>query len=981
LKNQKPVADDDLREHLQARLPHYMIPALFHTLDAIPLTPNGKIDRNALPEINSDQDISSSSLNANLSEGSEEEILCHLFADALERQNINTTINFFEFGGHSLSALILLSRIKNTFNVNIEFKEFFENPSVRQIATLIRACNKHEQAPLIQQMTAAERDAGIPLSYEQQRLWFVNQIDGDSSSYNIPAAVRLVGELDISALKESLAYMINRHEILRTSFKLAGKQPVQFVLPSVTTPFNVINLQTVESVLQNTILKKLIKENSKHIFNLEQAPLLKAVLIRLKQDENLLLITMHHIISDAWSIGVLINELSTIYSAITTKEDIKLPTLDIQYTDYAAWQRSYLSEDRLAHEIDFWQQQLHQAQTLVDIPLDKPRPSKQSFKGSRVPFSISPELTVAIQKLCREQGVTPFMALMAIYQIQLHKLSGQNDFCIGVPVANRVLQQTEPLIGFFINSIIIRCDLTENPRFVDLLARIRITSLSAFGHQQLPFDKLLHELKVERNLAYTPFNNARFSFQQTPLKATQIDHLSIIPEEVETEFAKFDLSLRISQHRHEFHGDFMYNSDIFFGETVANIKNQYIDLLNCAILSPQERISDIALLAKQNANHSSSTDKLISKDKKKELLMSNLNPPKSSNPEMNNHTLAEKLLKSKPSKISTNAETLATSQTMTDTGFGLMFEASRPNIDLLGWSLKQTKENIDNLLNQHGFILFRGFDVPGVKSFKQFTKKHSSQLMPYDFGSTPRTKIEEFVYTTTEYDAKQIISQHNEMSYTHTWPMRLFLFCVNSATEGGQTPVCDSELIYNELDKNIVEEFENKQVIYIRNFFHNFKPTWQSAFDTDDVHRVEEYCASNNIKYSWKESGKLYTEQRCQAVVQHPVTGKKLWFNQAHLFHASQLNAEIHHQLGTNLDEAELPRHVYFGDRTKITPDSISHIKHVYEKYLISFDWKKGDVVLLDNMRCTHGRNAFSGKRNILITLADPYCLAQSATV
>jgi len=476
--------------------------------------------------------------------------------------------------------------------------ERLKNLSPQKRALLLKALQK-EAAQTQESKAIPRRVQQTPcvLSFAQQRLWFLTQLDlGSTAAYNIPAAVRLKGVLDVGVLEISLNKIVSRHEALRTTFTQAEGQPVQAIAPSLTLVLPIVDLQELPEAKREAEVHRLVRKEAQRSFNLENDPLLRVTLLRLGEAEHVVLFTMHHIISDGWSMGVLIKELVTLYEAFSTGLPSPLPELPIQYADFAVWQRQWLQGEVRSSQLAYWKEQLNGATTLLALPTDRPRPAVQSFHGGRQTWALSLDLSQALMNLSQQQGVTLFMTLLAAFQTLLYRYTRQDDICVGTPIANRNRAEIEGLIGFFVNTLVLRTDLSGNPSFVDLLSRVREVALGANAHQDLPFEQLVEELQPRRDLSHTPLFQVMFVLQNAPIPSLEFKGLNLTPLVVESSTAKFDLTLSLENTLQGLIGSWEYNTDLFDAATIASMAGHFQTLLEGIIVDPHQSLSSLPIL-------------------------------------------------------------------------------------------------------------------------------------------------------------------------------------------------------------------------------------------------------------------------------------------------------------------------------------------------------------------------------------------------
>jgi amino acid adenylation domain-containing protein/non-ribosomal peptide synthase protein (TIGR01720 family) len=584
----------ELRAFVKEKLPAYMIPALFVNLKALPLTSNGKVDRRALP---APEHAGAESKPAFvMARTMIEEVLSGIWSRLLGRERIGINDNFFETGGHSLLAMQLISRVREALEVELTLRALFEAPTIAALAPKIEASMLNEQSWPTPPLKRVSRDADLPLSFAQQRLWFLDQLEPDGAFYNIPVAMRLTGDLNIAALKSSLKEVIRRHEILRTNFTARDGRPFQVISPEHSLKLPLEDLSQLVEAEREAAARERIEQESRRPFDLAQDPLICFSLLRLGEREHIFLLTMHHIISDGWSLDVLFREVSLLYTALSQDAPSPLAMPPVQYADFAVWQRERLSGSALEAQLAFWKEQLANAPSFLPLPTDYARPPVQSYCGATQSITLAESLTAKLRAMSRAEGVTLYMTLLAAFQTLLHRYTGQDDIVVGTPVANRQRSELEGMIGLFVNTLALRADLSGDLSFQELLHRVRETTLSAYAHQDLPFEKLVEELQPVRDLSRTPLFQVMFAFQRSPLQRVDFSGLEICLLEQGDAVAKFDLTLSIDETEHNLRATLEYNTDLFHGQTVARMLGHFETLLQHIAVEPEQRLSRLSLL-------------------------------------------------------------------------------------------------------------------------------------------------------------------------------------------------------------------------------------------------------------------------------------------------------------------------------------------------------------------------------------------------
>jgi amino acid adenylation domain-containing protein len=575
---------NEIRQFLRAKLPDYMVPTAFVLLDTFPLTPNGKIDRRALPV----PDLQSQGEYIAPRNPIEEKI-AQIWAEVLKLERVSIEDNFFELGGHSLLATQVISRCQEAFEIALPLRYLFESPTIAQLSAVILKELQTGLGLKLPSIVPVNREDDIPLSWAQERLWFVNQLEGESGAYTIDLTMRLRGNLNIKALEKAFQAIIQRHEPLRTQFKLKDNQPIQAIASNVNFTLPVVQSQPLQ-------VEQLLIEAASEPFDLANGSVLRVKLWQVKTDEYVLLLAIHHIAADGWSVGVLIDELSAYYRSFCTGTKADLPDLSIQYADFAVWQRQWLTNEVLDRQLSYWKQQLTGVPLLHQLPTDRPRPAIQSFRGGTERLQLDSQLTQQLKKLSQESGSTLFMTLLAGFAVLLSRYSQQTDVVIGSPIANRNRTEIEGLIGFFVNSLVLRFDLSQDPTFEDFLAQVRQTTQDAYDHQDLPFEMLVEKLQIERHLDRNPLTQIVFALQNAPSSPWDLPGLNIeeIPSGLDS--VRVDLEVYLWDAPEGLGGFCSYNRDLFAAETIVSMMNHFKNLLAAIVENTQQSVALLPLL-------------------------------------------------------------------------------------------------------------------------------------------------------------------------------------------------------------------------------------------------------------------------------------------------------------------------------------------------------------------------------------------------
>ena len=591
----RPADAAELRAWLEDKLPAYMVPAACLILDALPMLPNGKVDRLALPS--PEEPVSSQAYTAprNLLE----EMVAGSMAAVLGVERVGIEDDFFALGGHSLLATRLVSQLRAVFGVDLLVRQVFETPTVAALAPAIEE-RRGQAAGAEPPIERVPRSGLLPLSFSQERLWFLDRLQPGSAAYNMPVAARLRGVLAPALLARSLNEIVRRHDALRTTFGAADGQPFQRIAVRLEIPLPLLDLSGLAAAEREAELGRQMAAEAAAPFDLERGPLLRARLCRLAAEDWALLVDLHHIVSDGWSLRRLFSELALLYGAFAVGEPSPLPELAVQYADYADWQRCWLQGEVLARHLDYWRSQLDGTLPVLDLPTDRVRPPIQTFRGGASSARLPGALGAELRALGRQQGATLFMTLFAAFNLLLHRYSGQEDILIGIPIAGRNRAPIENLIGFFINSLVLRTDLSGQPAFSALLGRVRQVALDAYAHQDLPFERLLQELRLERDLSRTPLFQVYFNFQNFTGPLPAMPGLAVESLSGEEEFSKFDLTLYVLEEgAGQVRLELVYNAVLFSAGRCREMLDQYVTLLSQVAAQPDAGIDHFSLLTAQ----------------------------------------------------------------------------------------------------------------------------------------------------------------------------------------------------------------------------------------------------------------------------------------------------------------------------------------------------------------------------------------------
>jgi len=585
-ETERAEVGEQLMATLRDHLPDYMVPAHLIFLERMPLNPNGKLDRQALPK----PDASVEQQDWRVPVTPLQQQVAAIWAAILGAERVGLNQHFFELGGHSLLAMQVVSRIRQTLSLEVPLKAVFEHPRLEAFVAAMQA--QESSSPTAPALLSAGRVQPLPLSYAQERQWFLWQLEPHSAAYHIPSALRLKGQLDLAALQRSFDSLLARHESLRTHIRQDHDGAVQVIEPPMSLP---ITQADADEAQLNARVQALIAQP----FDLQEGPLLRVTLLRLAADEHVLVLVQHHIVSDGWSMQLVVEELVQLYAGYSQGQDVQLPALPIQYADYAVWQRSWMDAGEKQRQLAYWRELLGGEQSVLELPFDHQRPAVQSHRGARLAFELTPELTQGLKALAQQQGVTLFMLLLASFQTLLHRYSGQEEIRVGVPIANRNRSETERLIGFFVNTQVLKADVHGQMSVEQLLQHVRQRALEAQAHQDLPFEQLVEALQPERSLSHNPLFQVMFN-HQTDVGQAQVQHqlpgLRVEGLDWDSKTAHFDLDLDIQESTEGIWATLGYAQDLFEASTVQRMARHWQNLLQGMVANPRQQLSQLSLL-------------------------------------------------------------------------------------------------------------------------------------------------------------------------------------------------------------------------------------------------------------------------------------------------------------------------------------------------------------------------------------------------
>ncbi|WP_281054849.1 amino acid adenylation domain-containing protein [Thauera phenylacetica] len=946
----------ELRERLGRQLPDYMVPSAVVVLDALPLNANGKVDRKALPEPGLE-----GTREYEAPQGEVEEALAKIWAEVLGVERVGRHDNFFELGGHSLLASMLTSRLRSAMGLDMPLRRVFEHPTLQCLATCIEELRSTGSDPMFDSLPllAMPRGGALPLSPVQQRLWLVERMVSTSNAhlapaYNMAAAFRLSGPLDLSALQATLNAIVLRHETLRTAFpEDEDGLPMAVIRAATGIDLPVADLSDEPDGLHQNLIDQALAGLASRPFDLACGPLLGAGLLKLGAAQHVLLLSVHHMVFDGWSEAVFVNEFVVIYQALRAGVPPVLRDMEIQYVDYAAWQRRRL-EASVQQDAAFWRSYLDGVPVVSSLPSDYARAERASTAGAAVHLEVPGQVAESVRSLARARGTSPFMVLLAAFVALLHRQADARDLVIGTDVAGRNHRLLEDLIGFFVNVVPLRSRWTAGLTFGQWLERIKENCLPALDRQDVPFDQIIDHAKVQRSRGSNPLVQVLFVMQNMPRSRFEIPGLEIEILPAPTTTSKFDLAVFVSEGTDGLHAEWVYATNLYRRETIERASGAWLELLLRAVEAPDAPLDDF-----------------ISSSIKEFSMMT------TPSPQVGKLDKLKRIGHRETAAVPVTRSLIRTSFLAPGREFPLVVEATSADIDPVIWA-KEQSDFVETALRKHAAILFRNFGLKTPQEFEAFAEAMEPKLYG-SYGDLPKKEGGRSTYRSTPYPERQMILYHNESSHLDRWPRKQWFFCELPSRVGGATPIVDGREMLRRLPVELVEELDRKELLYVRTFVPRLDVSWQDFFKTDSRVEVETRLATSGIEWRWLDEHTLQTRTRCPAVISHPITGERVFFNQVQLHHVSCLEPEVREDLLALVGAQRIPRQVYFGDGTSISDETMAVIGRTYEACAVRFDWRRGDVVMVDNMLAVHARDPYEEPRKIVVAMGDMYDRAMLA--
>jgi alpha-ketoglutarate-dependent taurine dioxygenase len=800
---------------------------------------------------------------------------------------------------------------------------------------------------MLAQKYNVDSDSSVfPCSFAQQRLWFLEQLHPTGGGYNIHLALRFHGKFDYGVLNRTLTEIFRRHDSLRTRFRLIDDKPVQVVgRPHVYTA-PIIDLSALTEAQRRALTDRLSRNAAVSPFNLAEDILLRLSLLRLAEEEHVALFTIHHIIVDHWSMVIFIRELIAIYSAYSEGRPSPLPETDFQYADFAQRQQAQLQSEEMNAQLEYWRRQLAGPPARLRLPMQNEYPPIQTFRGKNHQAPLSRTMTRSLKELGYDEGATFFMVMLAAFKVLLYRYTNREDIIVGTDIANRNHLEIEEVIGFFVNQLALRADLSGNPSFRKILGRVREAALSAYSNQDLPFDRIVEELQPERSLSHPPIFQILFVVQNFQAPEFELPGLKVEIVQTEETASRYDLVVVVIEKGASAVVNFIYNTSLYSGKDIVKLAGHYQNLLEDIAAHPERRLLELEIYSAEEKLRIEAESRA---ERESKLL---------------------KLKSVKPSRMVLHQDEIVEAKALLPNEAGpLMMRPTVDEFDPVEWASHHRDLLEENLL-RHGAILFRNFMVATVAQLEAFAQAICRELYG-EYGDLPREQVGNKVYGSTPYPAHMPILLHNESSHMHCWPRKIWFYCMTPAEAGGETPIADCRKIYKSLNPALIRRFASKGLLYVRNYTDDLDLGWRQFFRTEDRTEVEEFCRRGGIAHEWISEQHLRTRKICPAVITHPLTGESVFFNQLQAHHIRCLDPDVRESLLSLFSEEDLPRNVYYGDGSPIEDSAVDEIRQIYDEFTISFPWREKDILMVDNMLTAHGRNPFTGERKIMVAMGE----------
>jgi alpha-ketoglutarate-dependent taurine dioxygenase/aryl carrier-like protein len=891
---------------------------------------------------------------------SREELLATLWREVIGLERVGIDDNFFEIGGDSLHCIQIVSRCRE-LGLQLTANDLFEHPTIGELAAIAAVVERNadkngasenaevspeiELEPWLAELIAGDDNIedAYGLSPMQEGMLFQALANPHSGVYFEQGMCRLRGEIEISYFEGAWKEIIKRHPVLRTAFVWeAVPKPIQVVYRNVDLPVEQLDWRQLSGAEHERQLTLYLELNRERAVELNRPPLMRLSFIRLADDAYQVIWGIHHLIHDAWSTFAILREVLAVYEALCAGQNIELKPVR-PYRDYLGWLKRQEPSSRSKAE-SFWREAMRGFAAPTSLAADHITAGRPNRRSERQERRLPGDVSIALNSFARQHRLALSTLTQGAWALSLSRISAQNDVIYGLVVSGRSIELpgADSIVGPLFNTLPFRVSLAPDESVKSFLKRLQSGQSEIQRYEQTSLrdiqewsgasrgQSLFESVLIFQNV-FGDITGAQADFRIENVKSVG--------------YSNIPLTIRVTP-RAELGIEVLYDSHRFSASRIEALIEDFSHLLSRMVAEPEAAVG--ALLGQT----------VPAPAIKKPLLGS-----------------MKSLGELRPKIVRLSSQELLTAGYLNpDHSFPLVLNPAVKDLDMSAW-LKENRDYIEGKLLEHGAILFRGFDVGSISEFEQAVRGISPELLEYRERSTPRTQLGGNIYTSTEYPAHQNIAYHNEFSYAYTWPMKICFHCVQPAAEGGETPIADSRRVFQLIAPEIRDRFIERGVMYARNYGAGIDLTWEEAFQTTDRAMVEDYCRNAPMEFEWGENNRLRTRQVRPAVMKHPRTGEMVWFNQAHLFHVSNLADDVRRSMLAALQEDDLTRNAFYGDGSPIEESALDEIRAAYDRASASFPWQKGDVLLLDNMLMAHGRGSFLGARKIVVAMAEPFTL------
>jgi amino acid adenylation domain-containing protein len=956
----------ELRNYLKGLLPDYMVPTAFVLLDKMPLTPNGKVDRRALPAPEQDRPETEKPFVAPRTPV--EKLLAGVWAEVLGLKQVGVNDNFFELGGDSILTIQVIARA-NRAGLRHVPRQLFQYQTISELASVIETSPDGEAAPgggadpapltppgpeelaqAVEQIeiegraaptTSEDVEDAYPLSPAQEGMLFHSIYAGGSGVYVLQMSCTLRG-LDMAAFGRAWQAVAERHATLRTAFVWeGGPRPLQVVVRGVKLGWRELDRRGLSSREQEEAFEALLAEESGRGFKLTRAPLMRLSLMRVGDDAYRFVWSLHHLLLDGWSTSLILKDFFACYDAFKRGDEPRLKPSP-PYREYIAW----LRRQDMSEAESFWRERLKGFSAATPLVGQGARQGARAGGYEERRALLPRDATAALQSLARRNRLTLNTIVQGAWALLLSHHTGREDVVFGATSSGRPaeLPGVDEMVGLFINVLPMRIESPPGDSLLDWLGRVQAEQFATRRYDYSPLVQVQRWSEVPRG---EPLFESILSFENYPVDkgVEEYSRTLDISEARSYSTTHYPMTVIVTP-RDELSLRFVYDGRLLDAARVARMSEQFGALLRDFARRPDAALKSFldALAAADEARRAAELEK-------------------------REETKRGKFMKLKPKVVSLQRELVRTGHLDEERRLPLVVEPAVAGVDVADWA-KNNRELIGRELSAHGALLLRGFDVESARKFEQVAASICPELYG-EYGDLPREDVGGKIYGSTPYPANQTILFHNESSHMHRWPSRIFFYCVQAARQGGETPIVDCRRIYRLLRPELRERFEAKKLMYVRNYIEGLDVSWQDFFRTSDKRALEEFCRKAGVEFEWGGGNSLRTRKVRPAVLAHPLTGEMSFFNQLQLHHVSCLEPSVRETLLAMYREEELPRNVYYGDGSPLEDSVVDEIRELYWQAAVAFPWREGDILLLDNMLTAHARNPFVGPRRIVVAMGE----------